>query len=241
MSLGLSVDVEAVRADTPGCRLPADVRRVHFNNAGSALSPSPVIDAVNTHLRLEQEIGGYEAAAAATAVSDAVYEDIAALIHARPDEIACAENATRAWDLAFYSLLHDGRTRAHGAVVFTTATDYGSNSIPLAQAARNKGVVVREMKEKPDGTVDVSALSAALEAAAVAGVHVLCVALCWIPTNCGLVQPAAAVGQVCAKAGVPYLLDACQAVGQMDVVVRKLRCDALSATGRKFLRGPRVS
>src|SRR5207247_2203461 len=65
------------------------------------------------------------------------------------------------------------------------------------------------------------------------------VALSWVPTNSGLVQDAAAVGAVCAELGVPYLIDACQAVGQLAVDVGALRCDFLAGTGRKFLRGPR--
>lgn len=233
------LDVRALRGDTPGCCVPDPARRVHLNNAGAALSPAPVVDAVAAHLRLEQEVGGYEAAAERSDAVEAVYSDIAKLINAEPAEIACAENATRAWDLAFYSLLHAQRGAADKALVFTTKTDYGSNSLALAQAARSSGVIVRVMDDGEDGTVDVGKLQMALAQASSSGTRVLCVCLCWIPTSSNVVQPAEGIGRVCEEAGIPYLVDACQAVGQVPVDVKDLRCDALSATGRKFLRGPR--
>src|SRR5215470_8287492 len=70
----VAFDLERARRDTPGC-----ARVAHLNNAGAALPPTPVTEAVLGHLALEAEIGGYEAAARACDAIDHVYEAAARL------------------------------------------------------------------------------------------------------------------------------------------------------------------
>ena len=219
----MTVDVARARADTPGVEHVA-----HLNNAGAALSPEPVLDAVVEHLRREATIGGYEAAAEREDRSEHTYDAVAALIGAGRDEIAIVENATRAWDMAFYSL-----TLREGDRVLTTNAEYASNYIALRQVADRTGAAVVVVPDDEHGQVDVDRLATMLDEC------VKLVSLVHVPSQGGLVQPAAAVGAVCRAAGVPLLLDACQSVGQMPVDVEAIGCDMLSATGRKFLRGPR--
>ena len=213
------------RADTPA----ALAGRIHLNNAGAALMPGPVLDAITGHLALESRLGGYEAADAATDRIDRAYADVATLVGAEARNVAVVENATVAFAQALSSFDFEP-----GDVVLTTRNDYASNQLMYLSLAERRGVEVIRAEDAPEGGVDpesVRALVAEREPAVVA--------LTWVPTSSGLVQPAEAVGEVCAEAGVPYLVDACQVVGQMPVDVAALRCDFLAATARKFLRGPR--
>ena len=218
----LAPDVPRLRADTPGC---AEV--THFNHAGASLMPRPVLDTVVGHLEREARTGGYEAEAEAAARLEAVYGSIARLIGTAPDEIAVVENATRAWDMAFYAL-----PLGPGDRILTSMAEYGSNALAFLQVAE-RGVEIGVVPNDEHGQLDVAALSGMLDR------RVKLVAVSHMPTNGGLVQPAAAIGRLAREAGALFLLDATQTVGQMPIDVGEVRCDILATTGRKYLRGPR--
>ena len=217
------IDIPAVRAETPGAAFVT-----HFNNAGASLMPRPVLDTVTRYLEEETRLGGYETAAKRGEAIEAVYESLASLIGSSDSEIALADSATRAWDLAF-----TGMRFSEGDRILTTTSEYASNVIAFLQVAERAGVAVEVIPDRPTGEIDVDALDAMIDD------RVRLIAINHVPTNSGLVNPAADVGRVANDHRVPYLLDACQSVGQMPIDVEEIGCDLLSATSRKFLRGPR--
>ncbi len=216
-------DIQRARQETPGCNSV-----LHFNNAGSSLMPQRVLDATVGHLQLEASMGGYEAAEQAHEQIEHTYDAAATLIGCSRDEIAIVENATRAWDMAFYSFPFSPGDR-----ILTSMIEYASNYIAYLQVAQKTGAVVEAIPNDQYGQISIEALRRTIDE------RVKLIAITHIPTGGGLVNPAAEVGKVAREAGIPYLLDACQSVGQMPVNVDQIGCDILSATGRKYLRGPR--
>jgi cysteine desulfurase / selenocysteine lyase len=217
------IDLERVRADTPGVAHVA-----HLNNAGSSLPPRQVHDAVVDHLQREAEIGGYEAARERKDRWEHTYDALARLLNAEREEIAVIENATRAWDMAFYAFRF-----APGDRILTGRAEYASNWIALKQVTDRTGARIDVVPDDEHGQIDVAALESTLDD------DVKLVSLVHVPTQSGLVNPAAEVGRVTRAAGIPLLLDACQSAGQLPLNVEELGCDILTGTGRKFLRGPR--
>ena len=219
----MTLDLARIRAETPGC-----ARVLHLNAAGSSLPSRRTLEATLDHLKLEAEIGGYEAADQARDTLDGFYPSVARLIGAEESEIGFVENATRAWDLAFYSLDFKPGDR-----ILTCVSEYSSNYISYLQVAKKTGADIVVVPDDKHGQIDLAALERAIDK------RTKLVSLSHVPTQGGLVQPAEAVGKIVNDAGVLYLLDACQSVGMMPIDVKRIGCDFLSATGRKYMRGPR--
>lgn len=219
----MSIDIQKVRADTPAVK---DI--LHFNNAGASFSPKPVLEGVIEHLKLEACIGGYEAAAKKEDQINHFYDAAASLLNADSDEIAFAENATRAWDMAFYAIPFQKGDR-----ILTCVSEYASNYIAYLQVAQQRGVIIEVIPNDVSGQIDIDKLKGMINK------DVKLISITHVPTNGGLINPAKEVGEVAREAKVLYLLDACQSVGQMPIDVREIGCDMLTVTGRKFLRAPR--
>jgi selenocysteine lyase/cysteine desulfurase len=216
--------VDQWRADTPGCD-----NVIHLNNAGSGLMPQPVVGAIVEHVHREAAFGGYESADDAADAGNDAYANVARLIGAQARNVAIVENAT----VAFFQALSAFDFQS-GDIIVTTRNDYISNQLAYLSLVKRRGIEVRRAVDLQSGGVDPQSVRELLR-----NPRVRLLAVTWVPTNSGLIQPVESLGEVANERAVPYLVDACQAVGQIPVDVSRLRCDFLSATARKFLRGPR--
>ena len=217
------IDITKVRKDTRYCE-----EQIFFNNAGAALMPIPVADSLQNYLKREEREGGYETAESEAASLARFYDAFAETLNCKNTEIAYIENATRAWDLAFYSF--DFKP---GDKILTTRCEYGSNLIAYQQLAKRKGIKYVFVPNDEHGQTDTKALANLIDE------KIKLISATHIPTGGGLVNPAKAIGEIARSAQIPFLLDACQSVGQIPMDVQEIACDILTGTGRKYLRGPR--
>jgi selenocysteine lyase/cysteine desulfurase len=221
--VGQAIDVPAVRSQTPGV-----AQRVHLNNAGAGLMTERTLATIIDHLRLEAQIGGYEAEDAARDAIEATYRSLARLLKGERSEIALFDNSSHAFNAAFYSL-----RLTTGDRILTGRAEYGSNVLAYLQVAQRTGAEVVVVPNDASGQLDTSALAGLIDE------RTRLIGVSHIPTGGGLVNPAVQIGRVAKAASVPFLLDATQSVGQLDLDVHALGADFVTGTGRKFLRGPR--
>lgn len=226
--------LQRLRADTP-----STASALHLNAAGASPPPLHVIDRMCLHLEREGEVGGYRAAAEVALELEGVYDSVARLLGCERREVALAESASAAWTKVFYSA---ARELEEGDEVLVHSSVYAADFVAATEACDAAGARVVVMESDESGAVCLQALRRRLREK---GSRVRMVLLTHIPTNGGLVNDAAGVGRELREAFPDagrrpfFLLDACQSIGQMPVDVRAIGCDALTATGRKYLRGPR--
>lgn len=218
------MNIDLLRKDTPGC-----TQKIHFNNAGASLMPQPVIDAINEHIQLEATMGGYEAADLKSKEVAGFYDSAAQLLNCKSTNIAFTSSATNAFSRALSCIPF-----REGDSILLANEDYISNQIAFLSLQKRYKIKILRAASLPSGGVDVADLKRLMDAH-----HPKLVSLTHVPSNTGLIQPVEAVGELCAERDIYYLVDGCQSAGQIPVDVKKIKCDFLSATMRKFLRGPR--
>lgn len=205
--------------------------KLFFNNAGSSLMPNIVVDSMIDYLQQEEQFGGYEVANRNTELLENFYTETAKLINCKPSNIAFMTSATEAFSKALSSIIFK-----EGDTVITTVDDYISNQITFISLQKRLNVKIIRIKKLENNELDLKDLENLIKQN-----HPKLVAVTHIPTNSGLIQDIEAVGKICRQYDILYLADCCQSVGQMVVDIEKIGCDFLTATGRKFMRGPRGS
>ena len=218
------MNLEKIRLDTVGCH-----NKIFLNSAGSSMMPKIVISKMTEYIKQEELLSGYEVAKNRINQIQEFYIEISKLINCEPKNIAFMFNATDAYSKALSAIPF-----SIGNSILTTNDDYISNHLAFISLQKRFGINILRSANLPNGDIDFDDFEQLVKIN-----NPKLVAVTHIPTNSGLIQNIERVGEICSKYNIWYLLDACQSVGQIKVDVQKIKCDFLSSTGRKFLRGPR--
>lgn len=218
------MNIEQIRIDTPHCQ-----DKIFINSAGASLMPQKVVESINHYLSEEAQFGGYKVADSHPTTIANFYQEAAQLINTQPKNIAFAHDATDAYTKALSSINFQA-----GDVLITSEDDYSSNQIQFLSLKERFGIIIKRIKTLENGDLDLLHFQQLIEEK-----KPILVAITHVPTNSGLIQDVTSIGTICESADILFLVDACQSVGQMVVDVQKIKCDFLTTTGRKFLRGPR--
>ena len=220
------MNIDQIRKDTLYCE-----DKIFLSSAGCSLPPNIMFEKMRAYNLLEEQLGGYEAEGLEIAERNQFYSEVAKLINCKPENVSFQYSATEGFSRALSAIPFK-----NGDAILTTDDDYISNFIAFVSLKKRFGIRIIRCENTTAGELDLVDFENKIFAE-----KPVLVAITQVPTNSGLVQPVSEVGKLCKKYDVLYLLDACQAVGQLVVDVQQIGCDFLNATGRKFLRGPRVS
>ena len=220
------MNIETIRSQTKGLD-----GKLFFNSAGSSLMQDQVIECMQDYLEQERMIGGYAAASKYQESINRFYSEVANLIKTKERNIAFATSASDAYNQALSSIPFKNKD-----VIITTNNDYISNQLAFIGLQKRYDIDIVRVKDLEHGGMDTKDCLEKIEK-----LNPRLVAITHIPTNSGLIQDVYSIAPACKASGAYYLVDTCQSIGQLNISVEKLNCDFLTATGRKFMRGPRGS
>ncbi len=218
------MEINQIRNDTAGCSSV-----IHLNNAGAALMPKTVVNAIRNYLTKEESMGGYETAAEERDELSRFYDYAAQLLNCKNRNVAFTTNATDGYNKALSSVPF-----RQGDVILISGNDYPSNFIAFLSLQKRFGVKFVRVENTATGEIDLQDLENKMKQYAPRLVSVT-----HVPTSSGLVQPVEEIGKIIQNYDTLYLLDACQSLGQIKVNAEAIHADFISGTFRKFLRGPR--
>ena len=218
------MNIKQIRKDIPYYK-----NKIFLNSAGSSIMPKSVVQRIDYYLREEERFGGYKVVELNEGEISDFYSKTAKLINCKPHNIAFANSATDAYSKALSSI-----DFKKDDSIITTDDDYVSNHIQFISLKRRFGIKIIRIKTLENGGINITDFEELVKKH-----NPKLVSVTHIPTNSGLIQNIESIGEICHRHQILFLIDACQSIGQLSIDVKKIKCDFLTATGRKFLRGPR--
>ncbi len=202
------------------------MKYINFNNAGCSFPSNGVNKLIYKYLKYEEIYGGYYAVEKYKKKLDLFYENLSKLINCKKTEVSFLPSTTNAWNIFFNSLKIPDDSN-----IVILDNEYGSNLIYF----KKNNINLRIVKTNNQGKICLEDLKKKINS------KTLVVCVCHIASQCGDVIDVVEVGRILRKINkkIIYVVDACQSIGHLYIDVKKIDCDVLVGSGRKYLRGPR--
>ena len=201
----------------------------YMNSAGAAIVSDRTIEVITDYLKLEQQIGGYEAMFATADEQSLFYTRVQKLINAGDvSEIAYTDGGSRGWNSLLNGLNQDKVNR-----YITLSSEYVTNITTLKVLADRHNKSLHIIPCELDGSFDINVLESW------ASKGKCCIAISEATAQGSILNPIIEVGNIAQKHNAIYIVDGTQSTGQIPIDVQTMQCHAFTANGRKWLRGPR--
>ena len=203
------------------------LKYINFNNAGASKNPEFVVNRIKEYLDEEVIFGGYYAAEKNKKHIINFYKNLSFLINCHESEISFVPSSTYGWNFFLDSV---NLEKGDNIIIFDN--EYGNNFLSLL---KKKNVEIRVSEIDTNGKICLSNLKKKIDKKT----KIICV--CHIASQSGNIQNVEEICKVSKKLNnkIIFLLDACQSIGHIKIDVKKINCDVMVGSGRKYLRGPR--
>ncbi|MFY7778943.1 MAG: aminotransferase class V-fold PLP-dependent enzyme [Elstera sp.] len=204
------------------------IPRLHFNHSAASPCPPEARAAIADHLALEQAIGPVEAAIAVAPRLAVMHRTAEALVGAAPGQVAFTEGQGRA-----LSFVAGGLRLAPGDRILCAPSEWGGTVSAFEAVAAEAGATVEAIPMTPDHLTDLDALAKRLDE------RVKLVSITSVSVSGTAIQPVAAIAALAQTVGALVAVDASQSIGWLALDMRVQGIDIVTASGRKYLQGPR--
>ncbi len=150
--------------------------------------------------------------------------EVAQLVNCDPKEIVWTSGATESDNLALKGAAHFYKTK--GKHLITMKTEHKAVLDTMRELER-EGFEVAYLDPEPDGLLDLAKLEAALRP------DTILVSVMLVNNEIGVIQPVAAIGEICRSKGIVFHVDAAQATGKTPIDLDRLKVDLMSFSAHK--------
>lgn len=204
---------------------------IYLDNAATSFpKPPQVVSAMADALRnygANPGRGGHKLALQAGRTVEKCREAAASLLGVpTPERVIFTRNCTESLNLAIVGMLRKGQE------VVCSHGEHNAVMRPLERFVSRGEITVKVLRPDARGLVSPEVLSRAINS------HTGLVIICHASNVTGVIQPVRELGAVCQARGVPFLVDAAQTAGILDVTLDGLNADMIAMPGHKGLLGP---